>query len=80
MEPVLPPSWGTGVSVGELETPCLIVDTVKMTRNLERMAKVASASGVDLRPHTKTHKSPLLAKRQLELGAIGIAVAKLGEA
>ncbi len=33
-----------------------------------------------LRPHTKTHKSPYIARRQLDAGACGITVAKLGEA
>jgi D-serine deaminase-like pyridoxal phosphate-dependent protein len=33
-----------------------------------------------LRPHTKSHKIPELAKRQLASGATGITVAKVGEA
>ena len=33
-----------------------------------------------LRPHTKTHKSILLARQQLALGAAGLTVAKTGEA
>jgi D-serine deaminase-like pyridoxal phosphate-dependent protein len=33
-----------------------------------------------LRPHTKTHKIPELAKRQIASGATGITVAKIGEA
>ena len=44
------------------------------------MAAVAREAGVNLRPHTKTHKSPELARRQLDAGASGITVAKLGEA
>jgi D-serine deaminase-like pyridoxal phosphate-dependent protein len=35
---------------------------------------------VKLRPHTKTHKVPEIARMQLEAGASGITVAKLGEA
>jgi D-serine deaminase-like pyridoxal phosphate-dependent protein len=35
---------------------------------------------VDLRPHTKTHKLPQIARLQLEAGAVGVQVAKLGEA
>ena len=34
------------------------------------MAGVAADAGVRLRPHTKTHKSPVLAKWQLEAGAV----------
>jgi D-serine deaminase-like pyridoxal phosphate-dependent protein len=33
-----------------------------------------------LRPHIKTHKLPMFARRQVELGAVGITVQKLGEA
>lgn len=38
-----------------------------------------SGRQVRLRPHVKTHKTPLLAHRQLAAGAIGITCAKLGE-
>jgi D-serine deaminase-like pyridoxal phosphate-dependent protein len=33
-----------------------------------------------LRPHAKTHKTPIIAHKQLAAGAIGITCAKLGEA
>ena len=63
-----------------LDTPALILDLDKMEANLKEMADIAKDAGVKLRPHTKTHKSPSLAKLQLEFGASGITVAKLGEA
>jgi D-serine deaminase-like pyridoxal phosphate-dependent protein len=44
------------------------------------MQERADKAGIRLRPHTKTHKSVQLARRQLALGAAGITVAKLGEA
>lgn len=66
--------------VSELETPALIVDLDVMDRNLSRMADYCRAHHLRLRPHTKTHKIPELAKRQIESGASGITVAKLGEA
>lgn len=44
------------------------------------MQEQASAAGLRLRPHTKTHKSAYFARRQLDFGAAGITVAKLGEA
>jgi len=44
------------------------------------MQQVADVAGVRLRPHTKTHKCPEIALMQLEAGAAGITVAKLGEA
>ncbi len=63
-----------------LDTPALLVDLDVMERNLEEMAGLVRATGVRLRPHTKTHKSPEIALRQLASGAEGITVAKLGEA
>ena len=50
------------------------------TANLRRAQDYADAHGLKLRPHIKTHKIPELARRQLELGAVGITCQKLGEA
>ncbi|MCC7022483.1 MAG: alanine racemase [Thermomicrobiales bacterium] len=44
------------------------------------MADLAKSHGVNLRPHAKTHKSPIIARMQLEQGAVGLTCAKLGEA
>ncbi len=64
----------------DLDTPCLLVDLDVLERNLAQMQQVADAAGVRLRPHTKTHKCPPIARMQLDAGAAGITVAKLGEA
>src|SRR5919106_1136146 len=64
----------------EIDTPALVVDLAVMEGNITRMAAEARRRGLRLRPHTKTHKSPWIARRQLEAGAGGITVAKLGEA
>ena len=66
--------------ISDLETPAVIVDLDIMDRNLARMAGYCREHQLRLRPHTKTHKIPELAKRQLASGATGITVAKLGEA
>ncbi len=66
--------------IEDLETPALLIDLDTMDRNLCRAAEYASAHGLRLRPHTKTHKIPALARRQRELGAAGITVAKVSEA
>jgi len=50
-----------------------------MDRNIEKMAGIARERGVKLRPHVKTHKIPMIARRQLESGAAGITVAKVSE-
>jgi len=57
-----------------------LVDGPKMERNIQKMAHVARANGVALRPHVKTHKIPSIAREQLGAGASGITVAKLSEA
>src|SRR6185436_13408234 len=64
----------------ELETPALLIDLDALEANLAEMAAVAARAGVRLRPHTKTHKAPEIARMQVEAGAAGITVAKLGEA
>jgi D-serine deaminase-like pyridoxal phosphate-dependent protein len=64
----------------ELFTPAAVVDLDRMEANLDRMAEYARASGIGLRPHTKTHKAPEIAAQQLERGAIGLTVATLREA
>ncbi|MFC5651098.1 alanine racemase [Paenibacillus solisilvae] len=62
------------------DTPFVAVDLDVMERNIERMAALAKEANVKLRPHTKTHKSPFIAAKQLAAGAVGITCAKLGEA
>ena len=64
----------------ELETPCVLIDLDKAEANLAHAQELANAAGIALRPHIKTHKLPYFAKRQVELGAVGITVQKLGEA
>jgi D-serine deaminase-like pyridoxal phosphate-dependent protein len=64
----------------DLDTPALIVDLDRLERNIARMAEIARAGGKRLRPHTKTHKTPEIARMQVEAGAVGLTVAKLGEA
>jgi D-serine deaminase-like pyridoxal phosphate-dependent protein len=68
----------TGIQ--DLDTPALIVDLDIMERNLRRVADYCASHNLRLRPHTKTHKSILIGKQQLALGAAGLSVAKVGEA
>lgn len=63
-----------------LDTPALLVDLDKVKENIRRMQAKANESGTALRPHTKTHKMPWLARLQVGAGAEGITVAKVGEA
>ena len=58
----------------------MLVERPRLVANLARMQEAANAAGVALRPHAKTHKSPLVAALQIDAGAVGICCAKLGEA
>jgi D-serine deaminase-like pyridoxal phosphate-dependent protein len=69
-----------GQSKWDVDTPALLLDLDIVERNIAAMAEVFRDSPIKLRPHAKTHKSPHLALLQIEAGAIGITVAKLGEA
>jgi D-serine deaminase-like pyridoxal phosphate-dependent protein len=66
--------------VEDLDTPAVIVDLDIMQRNLESLAHYCRQHELSLRPHTKTHKTPQIAKMQIESGCHGITVAKVGEA
>lgn len=68
------------MKLSQLRTPCVLVDTARVERNLERLQSSVNSRGLRLRPHAKTHKSVELARRQIAGGAIGICCAKLGEA
>jgi D-serine deaminase-like pyridoxal phosphate-dependent protein len=67
-------------SLAGLETPCVLINLGRVEANLRRAQAEADRLGLKLRPHIKTHKLPVLAKRQVALGATGITVQKLGEA
>ena len=67
-------------SIYDLDTPTLLVDSDRLERNIAEMAARAKAGGKELRPHTKTHKTPEIARMQIAAGAAGLTVAKLGEA
>jgi D-serine deaminase-like pyridoxal phosphate-dependent protein len=71
---------GGSIDALDLDTPALYVDLDAMERNIRQMQQQCRGWGVDLRPHVKTHKIPEIARMQLDAGAIGITVAKVGEA
>jgi len=62
------------------ETPSLCIDLDRFERNLATMAQAVTASGKHWRPHSKCHKSPEIARRQIQAGAIGVTCAKVSEA
>ena len=71
----------------DLETPALLLDRLKLDRNIARMREHLTALRVSLRPHVKTAKSMDVVKRALEgpPGSVprescGITVSTLKEA
>ena len=69
-----------GRPLSEVDTPALVIDADAMERNIARMAEFFAGSRAKLRPHAKTHKSPIIANKQIKAGAVGATCAKLGEA
>jgi D-serine deaminase-like pyridoxal phosphate-dependent protein len=63
-----------------LETPAPLVDLDRLERNLNRVAEYTTRHRLALRPHIKTHKSPLIASMQLKRGAAGVTCATPREA
>lgn len=66
--------------VSELDTPCVAIDLPRVERNLREFQIYLDQHGIANRPHIKTHKLIEMTRRQLDLGAKGIACQKLSEA
>jgi len=64
----------------ELVTPALILDLEILRRNIALMAELMKTKPAKLRPHIKVHKSPDIARMQMQAGAIGIGTATIWEA
>ena len=63
----------------DVPTPALVIDEATLDRNIAAMTDFARRAGRSLRPHAKTHKSVVIARKQIEAGAIGICCATLPE-
>src|ERR1700719_4102232 len=77
--PTRPPAE-IGMTLDEVDTPALIVDLDAFERNLRRLPERIAGTGVKARPHAKTHKCPVIALKQVALGAVGVCVQKVSEA
>ncbi|WP_299888142.1 D-TA family PLP-dependent enzyme [uncultured Ruegeria sp.] len=64
----------------DIDTPAVLVDLDIAEANIDRFQGYCAKHGLSVRPHIKTHKLPMLARRQLEAGAIGITCQKISEA
>jgi len=75
-----PPPARPGMREDEVDTPALLIDLDALEANLDAMATLLAPTGVKLRAHAKTHKSPVIAHLQVARGAIGQCVQKVAEA
>ena len=64
----------------DLDTPALTIDLDVLEKNIRDLQQACDDLEIDLRIHTKTHKTPEIARMQVKAGAIGICAQKLGEA
>lgn len=76
---IAPPAQ-IGDRLEDVDTPALIVDLDVFEHNISKMAQYVAAMGVRLRAHAKTHKSSIVANKQIAAGAVGQCVQKVGEA
>ena len=80
---VVPNDWipaQPGDLLKDIDTPALVVDLDKCELNLSLLMAAVSHAKVQVRPHAKTHKCNEIARRQIDLGAVGVCCQKLGEA
>ena len=64
----------------DVVTPALLLDLPAARRNITKMGDRLKGMPGKLRPHIKVHKSPELARLQVDAGAIGISTATVWEA
>ncbi|MGQ0663313.1 MAG: DSD1 family PLP-dependent enzyme [Pseudomonadota bacterium] len=74
------PPADIGMALDEVDTPALLIELDAFERNLRRLAEAIAPHKVALRPHAKTHKSPVIALQQIALGAVGVCCQKVSEA
>lgn len=68
------------MTVDDLDTPTVLCELDILDRHLAEMAAHCRAIGIPFRAHTKSHKIPEIAHRQMASGAVGLCCQKLGDA
>lgn len=74
------PSAQIGAHKQQLDTPILCIDLDRMEANIKKISGYCHRHGLQWRPHQKCHKTPAIALKQLNAGAIGVTCAKVSEA
>ena len=78
--PVEPIKLDAPIPLEDLQTPALIIDLELFESNLTKMQTYLDQQSIALRAHTKMHKCPIIAAKQIEKGARGVCAAKVSEA
>ena len=68
------------MSLEDVDTPALLLDLDAFEFNIQLMAGFAEKFKINHRPHAKTHKSPVVAQKQIAAGAVGQCCQKVAEA
>ena len=66
-----------GMPRDEIDTPVLLVDLDALEHNIAKLADHFRAAGKNLRPHTKSHKTPAIAGSPEAVGTLKIDLSKL---
>ena len=68
--------------MADLDTPCLVIDMDDLDNNMDVIANTYEGRGAKLRGHSKNHKTPAIAHRQIRRGGTvgGVCAAKVSEA
>jgi len=69
-----------GTMKSEIDTPALLIDLDLMEKNISSMSNFLEGRRCKLRAHTKVHRIPFIAHKQLRAGAKGICCQKVAEA
>src|SRR4029078_375508 len=62
------------------DTPAYCLDLNRFEAHVKYMGETTRAAGKNWRPHSKGHKAPTIAWKQVQAGAIGVTCAKVSEA
>lgn len=69
-----------GMALEDVDTPALLLDLDNFEFNIQLMADLVKKFKINHRPHAKTHKSPVVAQKQIAAGAVGQCCQKVAEA
>ena len=68
-----------GMNKEDIDTPALLIDLDALEKNIKTMADYyRSKKGAALLPHQKGHRLPIIARKQLASGAVGVSMTSLG--